>query len=438
MMRKITKAVALAGALAMSLGGLSACGGSQASADKGHVYYLSAKPEQQDEFKDLAKQFTKDTGVPVDVSVASSGTYEQSLKSELAKSNAPTMFDVDNNDFQNWGDYYRDMSGTKIYKDLKKQDYALKLKDKVVAVPFVMERYGIIYNKALMKKYFDAKWSSIKSIDKVNNFKALKTVADEIQEHKDDLGVKGAFSSAGFDSSSNKRFGDQLAHIPVYYEYRDQNTEEEPPTLTGKYMDNFKNIFDLYLKDSTTPASQLSSATMDDSNSEFATKQSVFLQNGSWGYPQIKDQDVADKDIGVLPIYIGVPGEEKSGLTVSFMYFATNKNASDKDRKATEQFLNYILENDKARKIFTDDMGFETPFKSYEKAGFKSKNPVQRANDAYAKAGDYDTVIHPLPSAQWVASLSDAMLEYAQGTGSWSKVTSAFVDGWAKEYKTTH
>ena len=437
-MRKSIKALAVLGVLTMSVSGLAACGGSQASADKGHVYYLSAKPEQQDEFKDLAKQFTKDTGIPVDVSVASSGTYEQSLKSELAKSNAPTMFDVDNNDFQNWSGYYNDMSKTGIYKDLKNQDFALKLDNKVIAVPYVMERYGIIYNKSLMKQYFSADWSSIKSIEEIDNFKALKTVADEIQDHKDALGVKGAFSSAGFDSSSSKRFGDQLAHIPVYYEYRDQNTEEEPPTISGKYMDNFKNIFDLYLKDSTTKPSQLSSATMDDSNSEFSTKQAVFLQNGSWGYPQIKDQDVPDEDIGVLPIYMGVPGEEKQGLTVSFMYFATNNKSSEKDKEATNQFLDYILNNDDARKIVTDDMGFETPFKSYEKAGFKSKNPVQRANDAYAEAGDYDTVIHPLPSAQWVASLSDAMLEYAQGTGDWAKVNTAFVDGWATEYKTTH
>lgn len=437
-MRKSIKALAVLGVLTMSVSGLAACGGSQASADKGHVYYLSAKPEQQDEFKDLAKQFTKDTGIPVDVSVASSGTYEQSLKSELAKSNAPTMFDVDNNDFQNWSGYYNDMSKTGIYKDLKNQDFALKLDNKVIAVPYVMERYGIIYNKSLMKQYFSADWSSIKSIEEIDNFKALKTVADEIQDHKDALGVKGAFSSAGFDSSSSKRFGDQLAHIPVYYEYRDQNTEEEPPTISGKYMDNFKNIFDLYLKDSTTKPSQLSSATMDDSNSEFSTKQAVFLQNGSWGYPQIKDQDVPDEDIGVLPIYMGVPGEEKQGLTVSFMYFATNNKSSEKDKEATNQFLDYILNNDDARKIVTDDMGFETPFESYEKAGFKSKNPVQRANDAYAKAGDYDTVIHPLPSAQWVASLSDAMLEYAQGTGDWAKVNTAFVDGWATEYKTTH
>ena len=61
----------------------------------------------------------------------------------------------------------------------------------------------MIYNKDLLNKYFQADWSTIKSIDDLVGFKALKTVADEIQEHKDDLGVKGAFTSAGFDSSSD-------------------------------------------------------------------------------------------------------------------------------------------------------------------------------------------------------------------------------------------
>ena len=402
-MKKLTRTIAAVSALAMSVGALSACGGSNVNADKGHVYFLSMKVEQQDQFKELAEKFTKKTGIQVDIATASSDTYEQSLKSELAKSEAPTLFDVDNNDFLNWTDYYADMSGTNIYKDQENPDYALKDGDTVGAVPYVMERYGIIYNKKLLQKYFDSSWASIKSVDSINNFKTLKTVADEIQAHKDEMGVKGAFTSAGFDTSSIKRFGDQLAHISVYSEYRDQGVTQ-----------------------------------MDDANSEFALGEAVFLQNGSWGYSQIRDQEVADEDMGVLPIYMGVKGEENAGLTVSFLYFAMNKNASEKDQKATKQFLDYILNDDEARDIITNEAGFETPFKSYAKAGYQTKNPIHRANDAYAKADKYDIVIYPLPSTQWVLTLGNAMLEYAQETGTWDTVHDAFVDGWASEYKTTH
>lgn len=39
-----------------------------------------------------------------------------------------------------------------------------------------------------------------------------------------------------------------------------------------------------------------------------------------------------------------------------------------------------------------------------------------------------------IPSEQWKNDLGSALLEYAQGTGSWDKVKSAYVDGWATEY----
>lgn len=101
-MKKLTRTIAAVSALAMSVGALSACGGSNVNADKGHVYFLSMKVEQQDQFKELAEKFTKKTGIQVDIATASSDTYEQSLKSELAKSEAPTLFDVGNNDFLNF------------------------------------------------------------------------------------------------------------------------------------------------------------------------------------------------------------------------------------------------------------------------------------------------------------------------------------------------
>ena len=202
-MKKLTRTIAAVSALAMSVGALSACGGSNVNADKGHVYFLSMKVEQQDQFKELAEKFTKKTGIQVDIATASSDTYEQSLKSELAKSEAPTLFDVDNNDFLNWTDYYADMSGTNIYKDQENPDYALKDGDTVGAVPYVMERYGIIYNKKLLQKYFDSSWASIKSVDSINNFKTLKTVADEIQAHKDEMGVKGSPPPASTPAPSN-------------------------------------------------------------------------------------------------------------------------------------------------------------------------------------------------------------------------------------------
>ncbi|TPF84825.1 ABC transporter substrate-binding protein [Bifidobacterium sp. UTCIF-36] len=439
-MKKITK-IATATVAVLSMVIFSGCGNENNTAsdsEKGRVYLISQKVENHEQFVELGQKFSDATGIPFDVISPSADSYEQTLKSELAKTAAPTLIGLDNNDFPNWTDYLDDLSDTSMYKDLKDQEYVLKDGDKVGAIPFVLDRYGIIYNKAILQQYFDSDWSSVKSIDDIRGFDALKNVADEIQAHKDDLGIRGAFTSAGFESSSIRRYGDQLAHIPVYYEYRDHDITELPATVSDKYMPNLKKIFDLYITDETIEPTQLSSATFDDAVSEFSLGEAVFIQTGSWAYPQLKNQEVPDEDMGVLPIYMGVDGEENAGLTISSNYFAINSKVSDVDKQATRKFLDWMLNDEEARQFVTDDMGFETPFKSYEGAGYKTKNPVLRANDAYAARGCYDMIIRPLPTQQWSLSLGNAMLEYAQGTGDWDTVASAFVDGWASEYKTTH
>ena len=87
----------VAGASAAALG-LAACGGSSSStaastasstaasaapAAAGKVYYLNFKPEQDQDWQDLAAEYTKETGVPVTVVTAASGQYETTLMSEM-------------------------------------------------------------------------------------------------------------------------------------------------------------------------------------------------------------------------------------------------------------------------------------------------------------------------------------------------------------------
>ena len=43
-----------------------------------------------------------------------------------------------------------------------------------------------------------------------------------------------------------------------------------------------------------------------------------------------------------------------------------------------------------------------------------------------------------IPSETWKNGVGSALLEYAQGTGDWAAVESAFVEGWATEYAATH
>lgn len=442
-----TKALGIACVLALSVGTLGACGSSSSSSKddaNGRVYYLNKKAEEQKSWVKLGQEFSKETGIPVQIQTGGQD-YDSTLKSEMAKKQAPTMFQADGPSFMNgWADYAIDMSDSEVYKQLNDNTKNKALKNsqgKPIAIPYAVESYGIIYNKALLKKYFDAPWSTVKSIDNLNNFKALKTAADEIQAHKADLGVKGAFSSAGMDTSSAFRYDYHMATLPVFYEAEKENKDitKTPSSLKGTYVNDMKNIYDLYIKDATIAPSAISGKTMDDSSAEFATGQSVFYQNGVWSYTQIKGQSVQDADMGVLPIYMGIPGEEDHGLTqVISNYWCINSKVSKKDQEATQKFLKWLITSDKSRTTISKDMGLVTPFKTFEDAKYQTTNPLVLDNLAYQKAGKKDTVLVPDPSHQWEDDLKAALLNYAQGSGSWDAVQKVYTENWAKEYKLTY
>ena len=336
----------------------------------------------------------------------------------MAKSEAPTLFQVNGPvGLANWKDYCYDLSDSDIYKELTSDDYALKDGDSVAGIGYVIETYGIITNKTLLK---EAGYTP----DDIKSFADLKKVAEDITNSTSELGFS-AFTSAGMDGSSDWRFKTHLANLPIYYEYKEDGITSTD-AIKGTYLDNFKNLFDLYITDSTCEPSLLSSKTIDDANAEFGLGEAVFYQNGTWAYDNIKDNEVADEDMGMLPIYIGVVGEEDQGLcTGSENYWCVNKKADEKDIQATLDFLSWVITSDEGRESISQEMGFTTPFKTFDE-NYESANPLVKAADEYVKAGKTPVSWNftTMPSEEWKNQVGSAMLEYAQGTG-----------GWAKEYK---
>ncbi len=406
-----------------------------AAGGTGKVYYLNFKPEQADQWVELAALYTEETGVQVDVQTAASGTYESQLKSEMAKEEPPTLFQVNGPvGLASWKDYCYDLSDSQVYKDVQSDEYVLKEGDEVKGIAYVIETYGIIYNKALLNDYFALPDAEIKSIEELNSFEALKKAADGIQAHKDELGVTGAFTSAGMDSSSDWRFKTHLANLPIYYEYQ-QDGISSTDAIKGTFLDNYKAVWDLYITDSTCEPGMISAKTGEDAAAEFALGEAVFYQNGTWAYNDIKDNAVADEDLGMLPIYIGAEGEENQGLcTGSENYWCVNKNAAPEDIQATLDFMAWVVESDTGRDMLANQMGFVTPFTTFE--GYLPSNPLVLANDEYMKAGKTSVSWNftTMPSENWKNGVGSALLEYAQGTGDWDAVVTAFVDGWATEY----
>ena len=401
----------------------------ETSKAEGSVYYLNFKPEQDQQWQDLAKAYTEETGVPVTVVTAASGNYETTLMSEMGKSGAPTLFQVNGPvGLANWKDYCYDLSGSDIYGQLTSDNYALKEGDTVYGVAYLIESYGLITNKTLLEK-------AGYTIDDIKSFADLKKVAEDITARSSELGF-AAFTSAGMDGSSDWRFKTHLANLPIYFEYQTDGISSTD-AIKGTYLDNYRDIWNLYINNSTCDPAELSAKTGDDSRNEFLAGDAVFFQNGSWEYGNLTGEDgYTDDDLAMIPIYIGAGDEANQGLcTGTENYWCVNNQADEADIQATLDFINWCVTSELGTKTMADDMGFVIPFKGAQ----ESPNLFVKQDTAYTAEGKTPVSWNftTMPSEEWKNGLGQALTAYAadQTDANWDAVVSAFVDGWATEYQ---
>lgn len=426
-MRKKLFSVALC---ATMIAGLLAGCGSGSDSDKsasseGSVYWLNFKPEANEALQDIAKTYKDETGVDVKVLTAAQGTYEQTLTSEMEKKDKPTLFVVGNeNAMKTWGSYCYDLKDTDVYNEL---NLDLKLVDgdgKVCSIGYCYENYGLIVNKKLLKE-------AGHDISEITNFESLKSVAEDIHKRSKELGFD-AFTSSGMDNSSSWRFSGHLANLALFYESRDAGTWTSTPSeVKGTYLDNFKNIWDLYINNSAYDKTTLATGGYD-AEAEFKEGKAVFFQNGTWEYAALSET-IADEDMQMIPIYCGVEGEEKAGLcSGTENLWAVNSKASEEDIKATLDFMKWLVTSEAGTKMMAEQFG-AIPYKSAADSG----NVFLADGEKLINEGHYNVewAFNYTPNVEeWRSGVVAAMNKYDAG-GSWDDVKTAFISGWATQYK---
>ena len=460
-MKKRFLSIALAGALAATA--LVGCGKKEepssgennnkpdTEATGGSVYYLNFKPEQDLAWQRMAEIYQEKTGTKVTVITAAAGKYESTLAAEIVKANAPTLFQVNGPvGLANWSDYCYDLKDSTVYKELTSDSFALKDGDAVLGVSYVIESYGLITNTKLLDKA-GYKVSDIKS------FADLKKVAEDITARSEELGFS-AFTSAGMDGSSDWRFKTHLANLPIYFEYQADKIGSSP-AIKGTYLENYKNIWDLYINNATCDPKELSTKTGNDAVVDFTSEKAVFYQNGSWAYGDVKS--IGNENLQMIPIYVGAGDEANQGLcTGTENYWCVNKKASEADIKATLDFLAWLVTDEDAVKTLatapTDKDGNPIMTKNdkgedvqvsfnwvipYKNAA-KSDNLFVQQDTEYTNNGMVPVSWNftTMPSEVWKNGVGEALTAYAadQTAENWDKVKAAFVDGWKIEYDATH
>ncbi len=418
------KLIAMLLALVMVLGMFAGCG----KDDKGSVYYLNFKPEADAAWQELAKTYTEKTGVEVKVVTAASGTYSDTLTAEMAKTEAPTLFQCGNAwGVEDWGDYCLDLTGTKVVGELTTDAFNLYDADGALkAMGYCYEAYGIICNVDLLE-------TAGYKVEDIKDFASLKAISDDIHARSAELGFD-AFSAPGLEGSSSWRFSGHLANAALYYEWAEEGYTASPAEIKGSSLDLFKNIWDLYITDTAADPTSLSSGTGDQSKAEFTEGKAVFYQNGSWEYNSLANDN--GMNVVMLPIYMGAEGEEKAGLcSGTENCWAVNAKASQADIDATLEFLYWVVTSDEGTTMMAEQLGV-IPFKNAK----ENTNGFMLTAESDIAEGRYSigwNAMNSTPNVDsWRASVVTALAAYSADPtdANWEAVETAFVDGWAIEY----
>lgn len=416
------------------------------------IYFLNFKPEIADvyEAKVIPAFQAENPGYKLKVVTAASGTYEQTLKSEQAKSNPPVIFQTNGPvGLEGSRNDAAPLDDTNFYKLLADKSMALKLDGKVAAIPYAVEGYGIIYNNAIMNKYFALpnKAVAINSAEEIKDFATLKAVVEDMQKNIDALGIKGVFASTSMAAGNQWRWQTHTVNVPLYYEFL-KKAPETSPVLTGlaaetldfTYNKNFKELMDLYTNNSLTAKTLLGSKSVDDSMAEFALGQCAMVQNGNWAAAQIlgtPGNKVASADIKFLPLYMGIDGEMNAGLCVGTEnYLCINKNASAEAQAGADVFLTWLFSSPTGKKLVSEDLKFITPFNSFSESELPTDPLSQQVSIWMNKSGvnSIGWTFAAIPSEEWKNALGSALLAYFEGKADWNTVVKTAQDQWAAEW----
>ena len=439
-MRPISRRLMLGGSAVLAVAAtLAACSNGSSSGSENGVYLLNFKPEAEEALKTIASAYKDKTGVEVKIVTAASGTYQQTLQTEVAKSNPPTIFNINGPvGLVTWKDYALDLSGTEFVKALTDTSMALTDEDGVVyGSPLGVEGYGLIYNAAILNKYFAMEGAKATSVDEIKGFAKLKEVVEDMQARKADLGIEGAFACTSLASGEDWRWQTHLANYPVFYEFRDKGvTDAKEVALT--YSDNYKQIFDLYLNNSTVAPSAAAAKTVTDSMADFALGKCAFVQNGNWAWSQISEVEgntVAEGDIHFMPIYIGVNGEEKSGIALGTEnYLAVNSQVSETAQKASIDFLTWLLTGEGAKMLVDNSVVSVSPYPAFSE--LTPADPLGKETAQFLANKELypiNWVFQTFPSQEFKNQLGSHLAQYASGKEDWSAVKEYFVSTWKSE-----
>lgn len=401
---------------------LTSCGGNK---DDGSVtvHLLNFKPEIDDKWDNIKAGVKKDLGINLVVDSAANGQYDNVLRSKISTADSPAIFQINGPvGYANWEDNIADLDDIPVVKKLN-SGMALTIDNHIKAIPVTVEGYGIIYNKALTDRYFALSTRStatgVSSMDEVNSYTKLKAVVEDMGAHKAELGIDGVFSPSGLDSSTSWRITGHAFDMPLVAELG-SSTTATPATFNFTGADNYRNLLDLYVKNSTMSGNDMVKSTWTGEADLFAKEKTVMVQNGQWATGDLTaGGKVKAENLRFLPLYCGDSAnftEATQGINIGTeSYWVINKKLDASVQDAAAKVLEWMF--DGAGKTFVkNDLSFLAPFSGFNTDDLAPEDPliketVKWMNDSTKVSVPWDFTLVPSTDDQR-ADLVNSLTKY--------------------------
>ena len=403
---------------------------------------LSASPELTGAFEEIAAAYRTKTGVTLQLQSQPAETYRNTLLAALDRAEAPVLFALTSEEeLEQVSDRCADLQGTALATFLADKSLALTDKGRLQAIPVDVTAYGLLYNKAVTDRYFALKdkKTSYASMDEITDYEKFKALVHDMAAHKQELGINAVFADLPLGND-----GDWLSHASSAAVYADVKDEDSMLMRAVRGLRNFafsvgdkvKDAFDLLFDNTVSGRKKLDTVTGADAMKEFATGKTVFLYTGSDSYDRLKKVDgsvLKDEDLHFLPLYLGLDGEDAMGLTVDTThYLAINDKASDAQKQAAVDFLEWLFSAEDGKRFVKEKLGFNAPFNTF-KEGELSDDPLKTETLRHLSK-DGETAMPDLsrayPGGTFRTDVGGSLLQYTRGEKGWDDFVSDVKTMW--------
>lgn len=229
--------------------------------------------------------------------------------------------------------------------------------------------------------------------------------------------------------------GDHDANVALTHDFKTPNEAYAADSLPGTGFEDYKKMVDFQASYTTNANNTANLNSVDYTTSlegGLAIERVACIKQGNWVAPAVETTDPAVlQKLDMLPY--SVPGYSDGKYFVGVSgYWAIHSKATDAQKAAAKDFINWMFTDSEAQKIVVNDCKFIPPYDNFD--GIKASDPLsQRIMDANNSGNTMNGWVYSGAPNTWGQQVAGVEVQkYLAGEADWDEVTKTCIEQWSE------